>query len=621
MSTDKYFEREYNFLQVSGEEFSKKHPTLASHLHMSERERKDPFVERLMEGFAFLAGRIHERLDDEFPEIAGGILEILFPHLLKPFPSCAILQATAKPGAITQAVTINKGSEIQTVTGKYKVKYKVYSGPHEKSRVTEKEEPAEFIFKTTQNLIVRPLKLTHLRIEESPQGNSSLIIRMQPDRNVNFSALNMKNFQIYIQGSTSVKYNLLLYLTKFVSSMYVREIIDNKGQFQKINNFNIGIPELSEDHIDDENDSAILPYSKQTFPGFRLLHEYFSFQEKFFFINIKGLENFKDSGESNPFEIKIDFNRKLLREKYPEQKDILLHCTPIVNLFSRSTEEVIVDQRLPEYYIVPDLNRKKSREIYSVDKISGISENKIEQYKYIPITAHDILETNNPEYNYKRFYSVFRRTQKSDMTGTFIRLFGPSMEEEFFPKETLSIQATLSNGFLPSAYLEAGAIKEPVDFPAGIEASNVTVPSEVLDCPEKQNYLWSLIAHLTVSYTSLSDAESLKSILNLYNWAKAFNHPNKKRIEGIKKIHPPKIVSKIINDGGGGLIKGIEFKIEVDPKDYEHGEGEIHLMGMVLNYFLSQYVTLNSYVLLKIIEMGTGKEYSWIPLSGKIFTI
>ncbi|HEX9739239.1 MAG TPA: type VI secretion system baseplate subunit TssF, partial [Ignavibacteriaceae bacterium] len=399
MSSDKYFEREYNFLQVAGEEFSKKHPTLGSKLRFSERERKDPFVERMMEGFAFLAGRIHERLDDEFPEIAGGILEILFPHLLKPFPSCAILQAKPKPGAITQAVNISKGSEIQTLTGKYKVKYKVHAGPQEKSRVTEKEEPAEFIFSTTQELVVRPMKLEQVRIEETPQGNSFLILKIQPDRNVNYAALNMNNFQIYLQGSASVKFNLLLYLTRYVSSVSVKELIDNKSTFRKIDDFSIGIPELSWET--DENDNSILPYSKQTFTGFRILHEYFSFQEKFFFVTLKGLEKFKDSGESNPFEIKIDFNRRIVREKSPGPNDILLHCTPIVNLFSRSTEEVIVNQRLPEYYVIPDLDRRKSREIYSIDKITGISENKIEQYKYIPITAHDILETSDPEYNYK----------------------------------------------------------------------------------------------------------------------------------------------------------------------------------------------------------------------------
>ncbi len=619
MSSDKYFEREYNFLQVSGEEFSKKHPTLGSRLHLSERERKDPFVERLFEGFAFLAGRIHERLDDEFPEIAGGIIEILFPHLLKPFPSCSILQAKHKVGAITTPVLIGKGSEIQTQTGKYKVKYKVYAGPREKSRITEKEEPAEFTFCTTQNLTVRPIKITQVKVVDSPQGNSSLILTIQPDRNINYESLELNRFQIYLHGSASIKYNLLLYLTKYVSSVSVREIVNDKTPFQKVDGVKIGIPELSKEIIEEgEVDNSILPFSKTTFSGYRILQEYFAFPEKLFFVDMVGLDKFNPSGESHPFEIKIDFDRKLLREKHPGLNNILLNCTPIVNLFPKTTEEVIVNQRLPEYYIVPDLDRRKSREIYSVDKVSGISEDKFEQYKYIPISSHDILDTSDPEYNYKRFYSTFRRTQQNDMNDTFIRLFGPSMEYEEFPKETLSIEATLSNGFLPSAYLEVGSIKEPIDFPAGIEASNITIPNEVLECPKRQNYLWSLISHLTVSYTSLADADSLKSILNLYNWTMTHNHPNKKRIEGIKKIHTPKLISKFKNQS---IIRGIEFHIEVDPKEFEQGEGDINLFGMVLNNFLSQYVTLNSFVFLKITEIGTGKSYTWEPLIGAILPV
>ncbi len=292
-----------------------------------------------------------------------------------------------------------------------------------------------------------------------------------------------------------------------------------------------------------------------------------------------------------------------------------MHCTPIVNLFNRQTEEVIVNQRLPEYYIVPDIDRRKSREIYSVDKVTGISENKIEQYKYIPISSQDILDTSDPDYNYKRFFSVFRRTQISDMTETFIRLFGPSMEEDDFPKETLNVEATLSNGFLPAAYLEVGSIKEPINFPAGIEASNITIPSEVLEGPNKNNYLWSLIAHLSVSYTSLSEVETLKSIMNLYNWFKVHNHPNKKRIDGIKKIDKPKVISKIKNRS---IIRGIEFHLTIDPKEFEHGDGDINLFGSILNKFLSQYVTINSFIQLKITESGTSKEYLWEPILGKI---
>jgi|WetSurMetagenome_2_1015567.scaffolds.fasta_scaffold18037_3 type VI secretion system protein ImpG len=614
MGMEKYFEREYNFLQTAGEDFAKKHPTLGSRLRMSERERKDPFVERLFEGFAFLAGRIQERLDDEFPEIAGGILEILFPNLLKPFPSCSILQLKHKSGAISKPVVVPRGSEIQTATGKYKVKYKVYAGASEKSRLTEKEEPAEFIFRTTQDLVVRPIRMEDVIVEDSNKGTTSIILKIQPDRNVDYESLEMNNFQFFLQGAASIKFELLYYLTNFISAISVKELTDRNATFSEIKNFRVEIPELGSDD-QTVSDNSILPYSKQTFGGFKLLQEYFSFQEKFFFVQISGLDEFKSSDQSNPFEIKIDFNRKLPKDKWPTTKNILLHCTPIVNLFNRFTEEVIVNQRLPEYYIVPDIDRRKSREIYSIDKVSGISENKIEQYKYIPISSQDILDTSDPDYNYKRFFSVFRRTQISDMTETFIRLFGPSMEEDDFPKETLNVEATLSNGFLPSAYLEVGSIKELINFPAGIEASNITIPTEVLEGPNKNNYLWSLIAHLSVSYTSLSDVETLKSIMNLYNWFKVHNHPNKKRIDGIKKIDKPKIISKIKNRS---IIRGIEFHLTVDPKEFEHGEGDINLFGAILNKFLSQYVTINSFIQLKITESGTSKEYIWEPILGKI---
>jgi type VI secretion system protein ImpG len=618
MSTDKYFEREYNFLQTAGEEFSKKHPTLGSRLHMSERERKDPFVERLMESFAFLAGRIHERLDDEFPEIAGGILNILFPHLLKPFPSCAVMQAKHKPGAISTPVVIKKGSEVQTPSGRYKVKYKVYAGPQEKSRITEKEEPAEFVFSTTQEIKLRPLKIDKVSVETSQYGTSSLILKFQPERNVNYDLLDLDHLRLYLHGSASIKFNLLYYLMNLVSSVHVRELSSPAASFRKLEEFRIAIPEITPGIEYKGDDYAILPYSRETFAGFRLMQEYFAFQEKFFFIDITGLNNNKGSTDTFPFEVKIDFTRKMEQDKYPGVNNILLHCSPVVNLFKRPSEEVIVSQRLPEYYLIPDLDRRKSREIYSIDKVTGVSEDKSEQYKYIPVTSHDILESGDPLYSYKRFYSTFRRQQLSDMADFYIRLFGPGMEVENFPKETLSIEATMSNGFLPSAYLEAGSIKESVNIPAGIEVSNITIPSEMFEPPEKQNYLWSLISHLSVSYNTLADTDSLKSILNLYNWIKTHNHSNKKRIEGIRKVHPPKMVNQVIN---GGLLRGIEFHVEVDPKEFENGEGDIFLMGSVLNAFLSQYVTLNSYILLKITESGTGKEYKWKPLTGQILPV
>lgn len=619
MTEEKYFEREYNYLQNAGEEFAKKHQAIGGLLRLSEKQRKDPFVERLFEAFAFLSGRIHERLDDDIPEFTGGLLEQLFPHFLRPFPSCAILQAEAMAGAITNAVIVKRGSEIQTPTGRYKIKYRVSSSPLEKVRTLEKTEPAEFIFRTTSGLIVRPVRLKTLRIEDEHDGASSLILQFQLNRNVDYESLDMNRFQLYINGSYGIKFNLLLYLTKYVKSISVRENEGENKDFQEIKSFNIRIPELMSESDGDETESALIPYAQQSFKGYRILQEYFAFPERFFFIEIEGLNAFEASKEGYPFEIKLNFNRKFPAEYRPSIKDILINCVPIVNLFDRPTEEVAVTQRMPEYYIIPDSDRRKSKEIFSVNKVTGVSENKLLQYSYTPVTSYDIMDTTDSEYEYKRFYSTTYRPVEGDMADTGVRLFGLSMEKDVFPKETLSIHATLSNGILPSKYLQAGSISESINFPEGIKAANITVPSDVLPCPERKNYLWTLISHLTLSYTTLADTETLKTLLNLYNWSVSHSNPDKKKIqEGIVKVHPPRTRNIFRNRG---LIRGIEFRIDIDADNFENGAGDIHLFGLVLKRFLSQYITINSFVVLTFKDIKTNKRYSWKQIQGKILPV
>jgi len=273
---------------------------------------------------------------------------------------------------------------------------------------------------------------------------------------------------------------------------------------------------------------------------------------------------------------------------------------------------------MPEYYIIPDIDRRKSREIFAVKKVIGVGENHQEQYHYLPIASYDILDTNDPEYDYKRFYTTVRRPVISDMAETVIRLFGPSMEMDILPKETLSLEAVLSNGFLPAKYLEVGSITEPINFPAGLKVKNLTVPSEVLPHPERRNFLWALISHLSVSYQSRAQTENLKTVLSLYNWATSVNNPNKKRIEGIINIHPPRIKNVFKNRA---LVKVMEFIIDIDGKQFEHGEGDIFLFGWMLNRFLSEYITINSLLNLTLIDIETKKELHWEPNLGKILPV
>ncbi len=56
------------------------------------KEGQDPDVERLLEGFAFLTGRLQQQLDKELPEVAHTLVELLWPSYTRPIPSFSIIQ-------------------------------------------------------------------------------------------------------------------------------------------------------------------------------------------------------------------------------------------------------------------------------------------------------------------------------------------------------------------------------------------------------------------------------------------------------------------------------------------------------------------------------------------------
>src|ERR1051326_5612334 len=96
-----YYNRELEYLRRAAGEFSEQHPKIAGRLRLSAEAADDPHVERLLQGCAFIAARIHRKLDDDFPELTQGLLEVLYPHYLAPIPSMAIVQFGAEPDLST----------------------------------------------------------------------------------------------------------------------------------------------------------------------------------------------------------------------------------------------------------------------------------------------------------------------------------------------------------------------------------------------------------------------------------------------------------------------------------------------------------------------------------------
>ena len=107
-----YYERELTFLRQSGAEFAEKYPKIAARLLIEPDRCEDPHVERLIEAFAFLAARVHLKIDDDFPEISEALLGILYPHYVRPVPSMTVAEFNLDPeqGKLTTALSVPRGS-------------------------------------------------------------------------------------------------------------------------------------------------------------------------------------------------------------------------------------------------------------------------------------------------------------------------------------------------------------------------------------------------------------------------------------------------------------------------------------------------------------------------------
>ena len=126
-----HYENELTILRKLSKDFARRYPKIAGRLMLEGEVCEDPHVERLIESFAFLAARIHRKLDDEFPEVTEALLSVLYPHFLRPVPSMSIAQLSAAPGAgVGSRQQVPRGTQLlsRPVNGmpvKYRTAYDV----------------------------------------------------------------------------------------------------------------------------------------------------------------------------------------------------------------------------------------------------------------------------------------------------------------------------------------------------------------------------------------------------------------------------------------------------------------------------------------------------------------
>jgi type VI secretion system protein ImpG len=132
--------------------------------------------------------------------------------------------------------------------------------------------------------------------------------------------------------------------------------------------------------------------------------------------------------------------------------------------------------------------------------------------------------------------------------------------------------------------------------------------------PKNEDYLWMCISHLGSTYTTLSSPDTLKGLLRLYDWSNAEGRA--RRIEAITDVSS-KPVEHIVN---GSALRGVEFTVSLTESQFLD-MGDVHLFGLVLKEFLSQYVSVNTFLDLVIVLKPSGAAMRWDSLEGKKWLI
>lgn len=606
------YERELVILRSLCREYAERYPKVAAKLQMGGETCDDPHVERLIQGVALLSARVSKRLDDSYPQFTEALLDLLFPHYLLAFPSCAIARVVGEPdgeGARKPFGAVSRGSVLE-------------SAPLNGVPCT---------FRTVYDVLPEAVVITHASFDtlicapiatRLPEGaTSSLTLKFAAARAGDpLDANTASVIRAYIDGDASFCAALRDALFMQSPTAYVQ--LDADGPWERLPSFPIKPAGFAEE-------DALLPFGARSHKAYRILAEYFAFPEKFNFIDIDipalmahvpvGCTHFTLRVAITEIQPDGDKARMLASLS---KAHLLQGCTPVVNLFRQPGVPITYDQLSAEYTLLAHGSFPSAFEVYSVDKVHMVRQR-----------GRDSTATE-----FRPFYSLRHGEESGRDCGRYwlmrhdealaicspgheksITLVNADCEPLDIERNILSIELTCTNRDLPCS-LKIGAPEGDL-FVSGAANTDVirllrrpTRPARLENGPGLH---WRLISHLALNHHSLANegAEGLRELLTLYDLAPS--PVSRRQISGIVALEQSDATAWIRHQRGSSLVHGIEIRLTLDEEAYA-GAG-MHLFIQVLDQFFALYVHLNSFVELVILSHQSGKElFRCKPRSGSL---
>jgi type VI secretion system protein ImpG len=618
----RYYERELRHLREMGGEFARDFPKVAGRLGLESYACADPYVERLLEGFSFLAARVQLKIDAEFPRFTGHLLELVYPQYLSPTPSMAIvqLQPDLSVGSLAAGFDLPRGTALRSLLGK--------------------NDQTSCEYRTAHALKLWPLELAEARyftyagdlggVDLGRVGNvkACLRLRLKATAGLTLREIALDTLNVYLRGSDALPARLLEQLLGHALGMLVMPTRHPAAWHQLVGKQHITAAGYDEDQ-------ALLPGGARAFRGYRLLQEYFAFPQRLLFADLGGLRGALQRCGDKEVDIVLLFDTADAQlEHSVSAANFGLHCTPAINLFPKRADRIHLSDQHSEYHLVPDRTRPMDFEIYQVQGVTGYGAGPEAVQRFAPFYSANDLQADGRQrayYQLRRQQRVLSEQQRrkgprssyigSEVFLSLVDAFEAPISSEL---RQLGVDTLCSNRDLPlSMPLCAGKTDFNVESNAPVlSARCISGPTAPAPSYAEGETAWRLVSHLSLNYLSLMDGEgreggaALKELLRLY--CNAADVSTQRQIDSILSVSAAPIARRLPVPGPISFGRGVQITLLIDDAAFE-GLGVI-LLGGVLEQFFARYVALNSFTETVLKTPRRGVVMRW-PARGGICKI
>ncbi|MFO7884474.1 MAG: type VI secretion system baseplate subunit TssF [Desulfobacteraceae bacterium] len=608
----KYYNEELRHLRSTAGDFAREFPKVASRLALDEFACGDPYVERLLEGFAFLAARVHLKLDAEFPQFTQALLETVYPHYLSPTPSMAVVKFSfdITKNSLEKGFEIQRGTPLRSIISTDERTACEYLTGHAVTLWPIQIIKAGYFAKDLRPLAPPPL---------TDEPRAGIRIRLETRSDLNFSNFDLDSLTFFIRGPED--FPMKIYEQIFAHGKYIMiQSTEKPFSWQHV------IPPENIEPVGFINDEALLPVTARSFSGYRLLHEYFAFPQRFLFFRISGLRSCIQQCQSNLMDLVI-----LLDQEDPglegrvDAGNFTLNCTPVINLFPKRADIIHLSDKFTEFHVVPNRTCPMDYEVYQVTKVTGYGVRADEKQSFAPFYSASDPVNNNSSGAYftvnrsPRMMSSREKRQgrRSSYGGSevFLSIVDAAAAPYRPDLRQLSVETLCTNRDLP---MQMGIGRGKTDFTLDIASPVDAVrclsgPTAPRPSRAEGEISWRMINHLTINYLSLVEGQDQKGSAALGDLFRLYCDPHnvysKKQVEGLLSLHSRPIIRRISEQAQIAFVRGLEVTLEFDEPAFE-GTG-VFLLGAVMNVFLARYVSINSFTETVIKSRDRGEIMRW----------